>query len=109
MYKHFQKSDKDTFIENLIYLREVRFRITQEQMAQKLGYGLKYKTYQSWENKRAFPPVLFVRVISQLFQIPIETMLTRKLLLEEEKNLTEQLEFVNKRIFQFEKEKRRKK
>jgi DNA-binding XRE family transcriptional regulator len=81
-YKKIQKQDKETFIFNLVYLREQN-NLTQDQMHRKIGYGLKLKTFQSWEERRAFPPIFFCRIISILFQKDLNELLTKKMIEQE--------------------------
>jgi DNA-binding XRE family transcriptional regulator len=71
-------SDEENFIRNVIYMREL-MEMSQSDMSKRVGYGLKFKTYQSWEERRAFPPIFFCRRISEVFSIELEVMLTQRL------------------------------
>lgn len=77
-YKKSQKKDEEIFILNLIFLREQK-KWTQQEITVKIGHGLKFKTYQSWEEKRGFPPIFFCRRIAQLFELRLNDLLTVKL------------------------------
>lgn len=77
-YKRAAKKMKETFIDNLIYERVERGWLQQD-MCRAIGLGLKLKTYQSWEEKRGFPPPYYQLRIATLLGFTLETLFTENL------------------------------
>jgi transcriptional regulator with XRE-family HTH domain len=77
-----EKQDEYIFIQNLIMIREAK-GLYQWQMVEALGNGLKMKRYQSWEERRGFPPPFFMRIICEKFNVEMSEMLTKRFRLEE--------------------------
>ena len=81
-YNQAKKRDQETFIKNMVHLREIK-GWTQEEMAIKIHQRMKTKfnrsTYASWEERRAFPPVTMCRIVSEIFHADLTEMLTIRL------------------------------
>jgi DNA-binding XRE family transcriptional regulator len=76
-YKQAAIMEKKNFIYNLVFLR-ARKGYRAQDMVRLLGHGVKYKTYESWEEQRGFPPVFICRKICQIFRTDMETMFTER-------------------------------
>lgn len=81
-YRKIQRQDEYIFICNMVHLREKR-HWTQQRMCSEIDHGLKFKTYQSWEERRAFPPIFFCRRIAELFSVDLKVMLTERLFMKD--------------------------
>jgi DNA-binding XRE family transcriptional regulator len=76
-YKQAAIMEKKNFIYNLVFLR-ARKGYRAQDMVRLLGHDVKYKTYESWEEQRGFPPVFICRKICQIFRTDMETMFTER-------------------------------
>lgn len=60
------------FAENLYNLRKAA-RMTQEQLAEKLG--ISFQAVSKWENKQAYPDIELLPVIADIFKVDIDALL----------------------------------
>ncbi|GAA4328448.1 hypothetical protein [Flaviaesturariibacter amylovorans] len=74
-----ERQDEETFLLNLVMIREVRLKLTQQKMVDLLGHGLNLPRYQKWEERQAFPPIFFVRRVAEVADTPIEVLLTQRI------------------------------
>jgi DNA-binding XRE family transcriptional regulator len=79
IYSQIKKHDKDIFLSNVVFLRD-QHGLTQSQMVNRIGHGVKLKTYQSWEERRAFPPLTFCCIIAGVFEKDLKQLLGEKLI-----------------------------
>lgn len=82
-YNQVKRKERELFVFNMIFYREEN-KLTQSEFAEKIGHGLKQRTYAAWEEGRAFPSISFCRIIAELMGTNIETMLTKKFSLKTE-------------------------
>ena len=62
---------------NIRFLRK-RAGLSQEQLAQKFGYG-NFTTVQKWESEKSDPPVKVVKGISDLFMVSMDDLINKDL------------------------------
>lgn len=64
-----------SFFNQNIKLLRAKYKLTQPQVAEKLG--VKYKTYQAWEAGRGEPPYETIAAISNLYQVTFDDLVRK--------------------------------